>query len=221
MNLILAKEECCTCKKNIKFKKNCVEKCKFKCGITISQTEREALFKAYYKMNQNEKSHFILNTISKNPTERPKNKNQESYKKFSFKYFFNVGTNRVQVCKKFYLGTINISQKPVYNVHKNKDSLTNTPKLDGRGKRAKSLRNLSEDVKNTVRTHIKSFPVVESHYCRATTNRTYLESNLNLVKMYKLYKEMCHEQNEEPVKLSMYMHIFVSEFNLDFHVRKV
>lgn len=206
--------------KQIKNLKNCVEKCKFKCGVTISQVEREALFKAYYKMNQNEKYHYILNTTSKNPTERPKNKNQESFKKFSFKYFFNVGTNRIQVCKLFYLGTLHISQKPVYNVHKNKDVSTNTPKSDGRGKSAKSLRSLNEDVKNTVRDHIKSFPTVESHYCRATTNRTYLESNLNLVKMYKLYKEMCDEQHKESVKLSMYRHIFVSEFNLDFHIRK-
>lgn len=62
----------------------------------------------------------------------------------------------------------------MYNVHKNKDVLTNTPKIDGRGKSANSLRNLNEDVKNIVRTHIKSFPAVESHYYRATTNRTYL-----------------------------------------------
>lgn len=35
--------------------------------------------------------------------------------------------------------------------------------------------------------------------------------------MYNLYKQQCPDN---PVKLSMYRHIFVSEFNIDFHTRK-
>ena len=35
--------------------------------------------------------------------------------------------------------------------------------------------------------------------------------------MYELYKQQCSEKDIEPVKSSYYRHIFVSEFNLDFH----
>ncbi|KAG8319029.1 hypothetical protein J6590_100091 [Homalodisca vitripennis] len=38
--------------------------------------------------------------------------------------------------------------------------------------------------------------------------------------MYNLYKEKCEDDGLEPVKLSMYRHIFVTEYNLDFHIRK-
>ena len=39
-----------------------------------------------------------------------------------------------------------------------------------------------------VRSHIKSFPVVESLYCRAKSNQQYLDGCLTLTKMYDLYK---------------------------------
>lgn len=206
--------------RKIKELKDCVSKCRFKCGITISKTEREAQFVSYYKMKQNEKYHYLLRTTERSLTERPKDRNRESYKKFSYKFFFYVGADKVQVCKKFFLGTLAISQKPVYHVHSNKDTLTNMPKADCRGKNPKSRRALSEEVRARVRDHIMSFPKVESHYCRATTNRQYLEPNLNLVKMYNMYTAHCEENNENPVPLSMYRHIFVTQFNLDFHARK-
>lgn len=92
--------------KQIKDFKNCAISCKFKC---------------FYKMSQNEKYHFLLNTTSRDLTERPKDKTRiSSYKQFSFKYFFNVGSSNVKVCKRFYLGTLDIPQKPVYTVHKTK-----------------------------------------------------------------------------------------------------
>uniref|UniRef100_A0A6P7F6Z3 Uncharacterized protein LOC114325349 n=1 Tax=Diabrotica virgifera virgifera TaxID=50390 RepID=A0A6P7F6Z3_DIAVI len=159
--------------KEVKSLKDCLNDCKFKCGVSISENERQALFKAFYGMNQNGKHQYILGTTTKHQTERPKDRNGESYKKFTFRYFLNVGNQKVQVCKKFYLGTLSISQKPVYTVHNNKDEVTNTPKPDGRGKSAQSSRRLNEEIKETVRNHIKSFPNVESHYCRATTQRKY------------------------------------------------
>ena len=39
-----------------------------------------------------------------------------------------------------------------------------------------------------VTNHFKSFPVVESHYCRAKSNKQHLDGSLTLTKMYDLYK---------------------------------
>ncbi|XP_031355412.1 uncharacterized protein LOC116179702 [Photinus pyralis] len=68
--------------------------------------------------------------------------------------------------------------------------------------------------------HIKRFPVIESHYCRRTTKRKYLEPNLSVAKMYNLYVKDCEEKNTIPVKLSYYRHIFTHNFNYGFHVPK-
>lgn len=126
---------------------------------------------------------------------------------------------KIQVCKSFYLGTLSSSQKPVYNVHSKKDISTGIPKSDERGL-YKKKNNVTVESKNYVKNHINRFPCVESHYCRASTSKKYLESHLNITKMYDLYVELCQETNVTPVKSSMYRRIFCTEFNLDFHKPK-
>lgn len=106
--------------------------------------------------------------------------------KFSFAYCFQIGSNEIQVCKVFYLGTLAISQTPVYTAHSKKDisNIPDTPKV---GKHIKH-RIPDEDV-NFVKEHIESFPKIELNYCRANTEREYLDPTLSIKKMYSLYVE--------------------------------
>ena len=69
-----------------------------------------------------------------------------------------------------------------------------------------------------VHNHIKSFPVMDSHYCRMSTQKKYLSSDLNLQKMYKLH--LSSNLVDEPVKFWMYEHIFNTEYNYSFFVPK-
>lgn len=64
--------------------------------------------------------------------------------------------------------------------------------------------------------HIKSFPVEDSHFCRASTNRKYLSTGLSVAKMYSLYVE----KYDEPVKENIYRKVFNEKFNLSFHKPK-
>ena len=127
-------------------------------------------------------------------------------------YFFFVGGKSIRVCKPFYLGTLSISQQKVNYIYKNVVS------------KEKPLKNqkdrLPEEMKENVRQHIRSFPKIESHYCRSTTRKEYLDANLNIQKMYELYEIKCDKDGNEKVPASMYRSIFVNEFNLDFHVPK-
>ncbi|XP_050502630.1 uncharacterized protein LOC126881937 [Diabrotica virgifera virgifera] len=45
--------------KEVKSLKDCLNDCKFKCGVSISENERQALFKAFYGMNQNGKHQYL------------------------------------------------------------------------------------------------------------------------------------------------------------------
>lgn len=76
---------------------------------------------------------------------------------------------------------------------------------------------IPDHVKNDVRNHIKSFPVVESHYSRGDTNTNYFDSNLSISEMFALFKE---KHPAHVIKESIYRRIFVTEFNLDVHVPK-
>jgi len=65
-----------------------------------------------------------------------------------------------------------------------------------------------------------SFQTLPSHYCRKTSSRQYLPSELNVRKMYRMYVELCKERRKKAVKESFYRHIFVSEFNISFQTPK-
>ena len=107
----------------------------------------------------------------------------------------------------------------VYNVHQKKDKVSGILKQDGRGKHG-NHRKVTYEQKNEVISHINSFPVMEAHYCQAKTNRKYLEAELNVEKMYDLYKEQCIAEKKTWVKSSYYRYIFNTCFNIDFHVPK-
>ena len=194
--------------------KNCKEKCKYKCSTKINDEERNRIFVDFYdNRNKDRQYDYIAET-----TKREKINATRSKRQCSFKYQFILEDEPLQVCKEFYLGTLSISQKVVYNVHDKKDSFTGRPKSDGRGKHQKKV--IQEDMCNDVRNHILSFPTVDSHYCRFETTRKYLESNLNVRKMYDLYAQKCTKEQLKMLKETYYRYIFKTEFNLAFHQLK-
>ena len=80
------------------------------------------------------------------------------------------------------------------------------------------MKKITSDEKiNEVRKHIASFPTVPSHYCRANSDRNYLDSNLSVARMYKLYTE---NNVTQPVKIHIYRQIFNYDFNLSFYKPK-
>ena len=77
------------------------------------------------------------------------------------------------------------------------------------------------DVLDGVRDHINSFPRIASHYCRSNTKREYLESSLNLSKMYKLYRNKSINAGfKEFASQWKYDDAFSKEFNIGFHKPK-
>lgn len=62
---------------------------------------------------------------------------------------------------------------------------------------------------------IKTFSVIENHYCRSkTSSRVYLHSDLNIKKMWRLYS--LHVDGTMEVKESFFRHIFRTRFNIGF-----
>lgn len=205
--------------KRIKTTKDCQNKCIYKCQNLITENERENIFIRYYTLDEHGKKLFLLaNTKRFNVERHRKNKTQEnSRRKQTFTYYFEIASQKIQVCKTFFLNTLSISQTPVYTAHK-KDDVTNIPDVPVQGKHIK--RQIPEEALAFVKIHIESFPCVESHYCRANTKRNYLDSTLNIKKMYELYTEACNSSGRQPVKQSFYRSVFCSQYNLHFHVPK-
>ena len=107
----------------------------------------------------------------------------------------------------------------VYSVHEKKDSVTGAIKADGRRKHNKHNHVSAIDRQNVI-DHINSFLVVDLHYCKAKTNKKYLEPGLNIEKIYDLYIERQLSPGKFVVKPSFYQHIFNTSFNIGFHIPK-
>ncbi|CAC5423890.1 unnamed protein product [Mytilus coruscus] len=89
---------------------------------------------------------------------------------------------------------------------------------DKRGRHVK--RKISDESKDRIRNHINSFPRIDSHYCRSSVKRQYLDPCLSIAKMYELYVLTCNATGVIPEKYHTYKNIFNLEFNLGFHTPK-
>ena len=79
---------------------------------------------------------------------------------------------------------------------------------------------IDEEIKQQMKDHINQFPRVEAHYVRKDARRQYLEPNLSIARMYRLYEEWCGERGYQKAKVWLYHKIFNEDFNLGFHIPK-
>ena len=186
--------------------------CRYKCKEKVSETDREKIFHSYWQLGRKDLQNDFITThvdAHKKASGMPR-----SRKQCSRAYHFTLNGRRVRVCKEFFLKTLNVSNKLIhYNVSKMRTSF-GTTRADGRGCSV-SGNKISEAKREEVRKHIASFPAMESHYCRSGTTKKYLEANLSVKEMYRLYCEGVNGATR--VKEAFYRQIFNTEFNLSFH----
>ena len=131
-------------------------------------------------------------------------------------YHLPVNGELIKVCKHTFLDTLSISEKVVRVCMSKKEQ--KKPLDDQRGK-CPSGNKISDDDAKFITDHILSFPRVESHYCRSSTNKQYLSPELNIAKMYELYKQRCKEECRKTFSHESYRKQFNS-LNLSFHQPK-
>ncbi|GFN97498.1 hypothetical protein PoB_002400400 [Plakobranchus ocellatus] len=133
----------------------------------------------------------------------------------TMKYYFCSKDSQVQMCRHFFMNTLSISKDFIYGAPNQHSDGVLTPSKQGRHDKHKKVK---ETVVQDVRDHINSFAAIDSHYCRARTNKKYLDALLSVAKMYRLYEEAYKEH--ERASLDKYRRIFDKEFNLAFHKPK-
>lgn len=184
--------------------------CRYKCNENISETKRQELFEKFYKLPTYDLQTAYLSTCIFKVA--PKRRKSNKPRNFSTKIML---LNK-RVCKEFFLRTFDISNRRFTMVYKKTNDL-GMCEVDQRGKQP-SVNKIDQDSRNFIIQHIKQFPRYRSHYSQKDNSDTrYLSPELNISKMYSLYKEKCVESNKVPTKLSYYWRIFNKEFNLRFH----
>jgi len=75
-----------------------------------------------------------------------------------------------------------------------------------------------EKAEQYIKDHIKSFPRIDSHYCRADSKQEYIEGSFTIRQIHVMYKDKCVEEEVRPLSEGIYRKIFNEKFNIAFHV---
>lgn len=118
------------------------------------------------------------------------------------------------MCKAMFLATLDVTAK--------KMRCLTLKKLDGLGISADDKRGgnsnrnpISVEAKQYIENHILSYPAYTSHYNREKSAKLYLSGDLNVTKMYEMYKSKCSEDGLGAVHYNSFRLIF-KKFNLSF-----
>jgi hypothetical protein len=202
--------------------------CHFKCTDNFTESDRQQLFTEYNSSDYACRKNFILANIEVRTIERPRTRNgadgsnavdgKKSKKKgCSVKYFLRKDANKVRVCKRFFMSTINIGHYPITAAINGQGASGIFTGVDGRGRHYPGNKTKDTDLE-IVRKHIDRFPRTPSHYTRSSTKREYLDQKLTIKKMYDLYLEHMAKTypRKKAVKDHIYRRVFCTEFNLAF-----
>lgn len=122
------------------------------------------------------------------------------------------------MCQQKFIQTLSISERVVSIVFK-KLERSHIIAADCKGKHKNRPHKIIEEVKEYVSMHILQFPVIESHYTRENSQRKYLEPDLSIAKMYRLYLQWIQEKTvsdkTQKATLRQYTDIF-NTFNYSF-----
>lgn len=194
-------------------------KCKLNCSLNFSEEDRKEICKSYWALSEytRQKDFILMNVTAQAPQRRlvkaTRKRNTSRY------YYFVKDTQRVRVCENFFKNTLCISNGPINKAFSERGTSGSFEGQDRRGKHEPVNKTKDEDVQ-FVKGHIEAFPTMESHYCRNTSSKKYLDSTLSISKMYELYKAKCTDASKTPVSINVYRNIFCTQYNLDFHKPK-
>lgn len=92
---------------------------------------------------------------------------------------------------------------------------------DQRGKHNSRPTRVPKGLTDSARSHISSFPVMDSENGEDNAPKKFVEVGLNITRMYRLYREeMEKNRQKDYVSKQKYREIFNTEFNYGFVVSK-
>jgi hypothetical protein len=197
------KTHCADKTERIQGQRNCSKRCKSKrkC-FDISDSFRQEIFQGFWnRMDWREKQCYVASLVNKCEVQKSQ---EDSRRKFTYRYHFRVGENKLPVCKDLFLSTLGIGEYTVYEWLKKTDEHGLPKKIE----RASSVREESAEVK-FAREFFELLPKMPSHYCRSTSSKVYLEPVFtSFADLYRVYSEHCVEKEQSRVGRLVLQRIF-------------
>lgn len=194
----------------------------FMCKL-VSEEERAALhFKFWNMKSWSAKKAFIQGLVSRRNLRRQRKRDNRltSRKQTGFDIYVpksDCQNSRVKVCRLFFLNTFDVGRDTFLRWVKETPAIVQDNESSSVTAARCHSANVSARNRGTVSEWLDLLPKVPSHYCRATSQRIYVESTFRShLHMHAIYKAWCIEQNKKPVSRNTFLSV-LSHNNISIH----
>jgi len=189
--------------------------------VKVSREDRQALFQQYWGLQDYTRQWDFLNHYDSFSEPKKPDYNDDPQRSVGKCHIKTCTGSLIHVCQTMFLGTLNISEKPVYTAASRLKKKGAAISPDKRGHNCKK-KPVVDRLIRTIDEHIRSIPIVPSHYCRKDTKKVYFEPGVTLAKLWSLYRASMQKKypEMEPATFHRYRTRFLTEFNIGFFVPK-
>lgn len=187
--------------------------CRCECDSKFTVENKRKIISEFRAFNHEKQNIYLRGCVKIIPAAKRRHppRTDEPKPRSSFEFTVTVDRRSIKCCKGAFCHLHNIKRSRL-----TKKVLNFTASLaDGRGKHDNHPK-VTDEVRNKMREHIRSFPARESHYSRSKNEqKKYLDANLSITKMHQLLLK--DQPNlEGAAKYWLYEDIFNHEFNISF-----
>lgn len=190
------------------------------CSKKISANSKQKILRNFNNLSSiNEQNLYLCGLMTVVPVQvrRPRqDENVASLRdcavKYKIRYCHNESTVEIPVCRQEFMALHGITKMKIEYLVKSMRQTGTAPK-DKRGIHKNRPKKLSTETTERVKTHIKSFKGRASHYSTKDTIKTYLPEDLNLKKMFRMFKEVYPSCS---ISYESYRKIFTTCSNISF-----
>jgi len=183
---------------------NCGRRCTRvrQCHQITGQHRKDIHSKFWLHMNWDEKQIYTASLVERTAPVKTTVAEGNSRRGYSYQYFLEVGTERFRVCKSMFLSTLGIGEHTLYGWIETADDNGMRKKVDRR------KRQVSSEKTEKAKEFLEKLPKVESHYCRSSTERQYVEP------LYRTFTELFNSykfRHTPDIKASITTYLSVHE----------
>ncbi|KAK6167866.1 hypothetical protein SNE40_021797 [Patella caerulea] len=196
--------------------RGCPKKCdssKIKSCSKFSEEERQEIFSRFWdRLDWNQRKVYVNSLVQSGAVGR-KTTEGNSRRNVSHEYFLRKNGERLGVCKNMFLSTLGIGEKTVYGWLK--DAPNGIPNKGNTINKITARRARDNHLRENIKQYLECLPKMESHYCRSSSKKQYLEPVFNsFADLVTAYKSYCTETAVPAASHTLIKEVF-NELNLE------
>lgn len=208
-------------RKEKELRPTCANSCKLKCHKKFSYNVRKNIHENFWKLGDHAKQWDYINNFTRKRSKKSSRTEGESRREYTTHYYLPLPLEgnfiEEKVCMKTFLNTLCISDQFVRTAHNKLNSQGSTI-TDNRGKHSNHPVKVDSAVIKSVCDHVASLQPIESHCTRKNSSKLYLSNDLNMNKMFSLYKgwDQLAIYESKATTLRQYRDVVNEHINVEF-----